>query len=254
MFPGATLGVFMQLKVKRSQRQGGVMGNKLLFCLDARVEFNGEERANISKYKLGSMCIYNSEAAKKHVVAAAGHMATGSVVGSLKAIGSYAMAAINLNITIDDLERGKHVECKDMDELLGAEDAVITACENLKTYLNTAATFDGREVLIDFSNEEPKVAAPGPASLAPPPAAPAQLAAPMIQNAMSSSEPIPAQSPAPAMSMAMATGPMSPDRSFNDEPPPIDKFQEWWGGLTGQQKGFTIGGALLAFYILIKLF
>ena len=57
---------------------------------------------------------------------------------------------MNLNITINELERGKHVECKDMDELIGAEDAVINACENLKGYLARAATFDGREILIDF--------------------------------------------------------------------------------------------------------
>ena len=230
------------------------MGGKLLFCLDARVEFTGEERSNINKYKLGGMCIYNSEAAKKHVVAAAGHMATGSVVGSLKAIGSYALAAMNLNITINDLERGKHVECKDMDELIGAEDAVVNACANLKGYLERAATFDGREVLYDFSGEEPKLLAPGLASLTPPPAPPPQLAAPNMQSAMASLEPNATPAPTQTAAMAMPSGPMMSGRTFNDEPPPIDKFQEWWGGLTGQQKGFTIGGALLALYILAKLF
>ena len=229
------------------------MGGKLLFCLDARAEFTGEERSNIDKYKLGGMCIYNSEAAKKHVEAAAGHMMTGSVTGSLKAIGSYALAALNLNITINDLERGKHVECKDMDELLGAENAVITACENLKAYLAAAATFDGREVLIDFSNAEPKVAAPGPASLAPPPAPPAHLTAPLSLSAMSAPGPVSTPTPAPAMAMAMPSGPMMPDRSSDDEAPPIDKFKEWWGNLTGQQKAIYIGVTVVVLYLLAKI-
>jgi hypothetical protein len=35
--------------------------------------------------------------------------------------------------------------------LLGAEEAIMQACENLKGYLDTAATFDGREVLFDYA-------------------------------------------------------------------------------------------------------
>lgn len=245
----------MQLKLKRSQRQGGVMGNKLLFCLDARAEFTGEERANITKYKLGGMCIYNSEAAKKHIATAAGHMVSGSITGSLKAIGSYALAALNLNITIDGLANGTHVECKDMDELLGAEEAVINACENLKAYLGAAATFDGREILIDFSNDEPKIAAPGPASLAPPPPPPPQLTAPMAQTAMSAPEQPSAPAPVQTsmMAIAMSAGPMMPDRS-SDEPPLTERFQEWWSTLNGQQKGLTIFGGLVILYILTKIF
>ncbi len=230
------------------------MGGKLLFCLDARVEFNGQERDNITKYKLGSMCIYNSEASKKHLAAAAGNMATGNAMGSLKAIGSYALAAINLNITIDGLSKGTHVECKDMDELLGAEEAVVSACENLKAYLAAAATFDGREILMDFSGAEPTVAAPSQASLAPPPAP--VLPPPIVQMATPAPEPSQQDpTPPPAMEMAMSSsGPMRPDTTFtSDEPSPVDKFSEWWGNLTGQQKGFTVAGAFVVFYILSKI-
>ena len=149
----------MQLKLKRSQRQGGVMGGKLLFCLDARVELTAQEAGDVKKYKLGSMCIYNSEASKKHIEKGAVSMATGNVLGSAKALASFAMAALNLNIRIDGLVSGTHVECKDMDELLGAESAILEACQNLKAYLDTAATFDGQEVVIDYSTGEPKLAA-----------------------------------------------------------------------------------------------
>jgi hypothetical protein len=149
----------MQLKLKRSQRQGGVMGGKLLFCLDARVELTAQEADDVRKYKLGSMCIYNSEASKKHLTAGMTSLATGNALGIGKAAFSMVMHRLNTNITIDGLVRGTHIECKDMDELLGAEESVMEACQNLRAYLDTAATFDGQEVVIDYSTGQPKLAA-----------------------------------------------------------------------------------------------
>ena len=50
------------------------------------------------------------------------------------------------------------------------------ACENLKAYLAKAATFDGREVLIDFNSDQPTIVArattPQPQLIAPAPALP----------------------------------------------------------------------------------
>ena len=57
----------MQLKLQRSQRTGGVLGNTVIFCLDARADYNPTETANISKYKLGGEIVYNSQAAKRHL-------------------------------------------------------------------------------------------------------------------------------------------------------------------------------------------
>jgi hypothetical protein len=34
--------------------------------------------------------------------------------------------------------------------LLGAESAIIESCRNVKTYLDTALTFDGREEVVEF--------------------------------------------------------------------------------------------------------
>ena len=53
----------MQLKFQRSQRAGGVFGNTVIFCLDARADYSPPEAANIAKYRLGSQIVYNSEAA-----------------------------------------------------------------------------------------------------------------------------------------------------------------------------------------------
>lgn len=63
---------------------------------------------------------------------------------------SATMAALSLRITIDSLIRGVHVECKSMNELLEAENAIREAAANLKAYLETAATFDGREEVIEL--------------------------------------------------------------------------------------------------------
>jgi len=154
----------MQLKLQRSQREGGVMSKSVIFCLDARVEFTPAEQQSITKYKLHKQVIYNSEASKRALDGGAARV-DGSTVGHLKSLAFTALAAMNLNISIESLQRGQHVECKSMDELLGAEEAIMDACRNLRGYLDTAATFDGREVLISFNTDEPEVLASAPAPM-----------------------------------------------------------------------------------------
>ena len=173
----------MQLKLKRSQRDGGVVSKNVVFCLDARVEFTAQEQTSITRYKLHKQVIYNSEASQKHIQKAAMSAATGNILGGVKSIGSLAMAAMNLNISIESLQKGQHVECKSMDELLGSETAIMTACENLKGYLDTAATFDGREMLFDFSAGQPQAIASsaGQPMLVAPPSGPGP--SPSVSNA-----------------------------------------------------------------------
>jgi hypothetical protein len=43
----------MQLKLKRSQRAGGVLGGKVIFALDARTDLSPDEKGLVSKYALG---------------------------------------------------------------------------------------------------------------------------------------------------------------------------------------------------------
>lgn len=78
----------MQLKLQRSQREGGVVSKSVIFCLDARVEFTPAEQASITRYKLHKQVIYNSEAAQKHLASAGMSMATGNMIGSLKGMAS----------------------------------------------------------------------------------------------------------------------------------------------------------------------
>lgn len=182
----------MQLKLKRSQKTGGIVSANVIFCLDARVEFTPAEAGDINRYKLQNQMIYTSEGARSAAegsrAAAANAKARGISVGSvddfltsatgklghgLKAAALGAISAMRLTITINSLQRGQHIECKSLDELLGAEDAIMTACENLKGYLAAASTFDGREVLVDFNSDQPTIVAhttPNPHIIAPAPA------------------------------------------------------------------------------------
>lgn len=152
----------MQLKIRRSQHNSGVLSKAVVFCVDARVYFTPEEHENIVRYRLHNQVIYNSEASKQYLARSDSARAEGSFKGNLRSLALVAMAATRLNITIASLERGQRIECKSLDEVLGAQEALMTACENLKGYLDAAETFDGREVLFDFSTGAPEVAAQAP--------------------------------------------------------------------------------------------
>lgn len=168
----------MQLKLQRSQKTGGLVTTNAIFCLDARVEFTPDEQRNITRYKLGSEVIYNSEAQLQLLKRSEAHL-DGTTRGALKSLALTAFALTKLMVTVNSLQRGQHIECKTLDELLGAENAIYEACNNLKGYLATAATFDGREVLIEFNDDQPTIVAqattPQPQLIAPAPVAPSQL-------------------------------------------------------------------------------
>lgn len=139
----------MLLKIKRSQKST-MMGNAV-FGLDFRAEVSKEERALIDKYKLGKDVIYSSDNFQKNLATAVTAGASGNVLGVAKGVAAGLTARFfNLKITINDLIEGKHVEMKDLPELLSAEEQVVTACNNLKTYLATAVSFDGREIVVEI--------------------------------------------------------------------------------------------------------
>jgi hypothetical protein len=145
----------IQLKLRRSQKSS-LMG-KPTFVLDARADLTPEAKGLVSKYGLGTLVIYDSKARQQRAEAAYGHFdeatytSTGrSLWKSARGLASAAMMALALRVTVNNLMSGQHIECKDLDELLGAEAAIIEACQNLKAYLETALTFDGREELHEF--------------------------------------------------------------------------------------------------------
>ena len=137
----------MQLKLSRSQKAKGLMSKSVIFCLDARAEYTPEEQANIRKYKLGGQVIWNSAAGEKALGNFNNAMDNQSVVGSLT---SLAKLKISLKITIDSLGNGQHIETESLDELLGAEEALMQGCQNAKSFLEVASTFDGAERVVEI--------------------------------------------------------------------------------------------------------
>lgn len=154
----------MQLKLQRSQRAGGITGATVYFCLDVRADYTAEEQDNIRKYRLGGEVIYSSQAAKRHIENASGQLdrtqsggTRERAAGLARGAFSMAMAKMSLNITIASLGKGQHIECKDLTELMEAEQTVREACKSVTGYLDTAATFDGSEVVIEYIGGEERV-------------------------------------------------------------------------------------------------
>jgi hypothetical protein len=237
----------MQLKLQRSQRDAGVMSKTVIFCLDARVTFTDAEAADIKRYKMEKQVIYNSEAARRLLDKSQGQN-DGSAIGGLKSLATLAMAAMNLNISIGSLRNGQHVECKSMEELLGTEEAIMTACQNLKGYLGLAATFDGREVVVDFDQDEPTVTAtaPAPLAIAPPQA---QAALPRTQAMHRTADPVLAGpdyvGSSYSASASTAGGPSDLDRViawFNERTRPARRRPILWACVVGGVLGLLVLG------------
>ena len=140
----------MQLKLRRSQRNAGLMGGKVMYVLDARAELTPDEKTLVSKHSLGKIVIYDSEARMKRLQASAQQAGGGGFIGTVSSIANAALGAMALQITIDSLTAGHHIECKTMVELVGAEVAIREGCETLRTFLDLAVTFDGREETMEF--------------------------------------------------------------------------------------------------------
>ena len=140
----------MRLVLRRSQREAGLMGSKVVFALDAKIDPSEEERALIKRYKLGKVIVYSSEAAQRHATRTQEHLNSGTWGGLAKGLTRLGMAALSLKCTIDSLTNGQHIECQELPELLSAEEAIVEACNNAKAFLQAAATFDGQHVVMEI--------------------------------------------------------------------------------------------------------
>ena len=143
----------MQLKLRRSQRTAGVLSKSVMFMLDARLNLTTEEAANVRRYALGNEVIYNSAASRKHLEAAAEAYSRETAGSLLSQLAHTAMHRLSLNITIDGLVKGQHIECKDLQELIAAEKAITQAARTTHAFLDIAKTFDGRELVVDLETE-----------------------------------------------------------------------------------------------------
>ena len=139
----------MQLVLRRSQKTTGMISKSVSFVLDARAELTPAEADAVKKYGLGNQILYASAKSKAYAeTVLSADPTTGG--GFLKGMAAAAMSKLALNITVDSLTKGHHIECKDLEELLGAEQAIQNACQVIRGYIDIAQTFDGREIVIDL--------------------------------------------------------------------------------------------------------
>lgn len=124
----------MKLLIRRNQKSG-LMGGKITFSMDVRADISDEERANIKKYKLGETMLYESHAT----------IDRGS--GLLGLASRLAYKAFTISVSVNDLAGGKHIEFKDIMEMIAVEECIKDAARNFMDVLRAAAAFGGEEVL-----------------------------------------------------------------------------------------------------------
>ena len=123
----------MKLLLRRDQKSS--MLGKVTFTLSVRAELSEEEKANIKKYKLGETMLYEKMKT----------LDPGS--GLLGVASRMAFKMINLTISVNDLEKGKEVEVKDIVEMLAVEEQIKEAAQTFRAVLNAASEFGGEEVI-----------------------------------------------------------------------------------------------------------
>ncbi|MGA8148731.1 MAG: hypothetical protein WB870_14360 [Gallionellaceae bacterium] len=125
----------MKLLLRRDQKAGMMGIGKVTFTLDVRAELTPEEQNNIKKYKLGDTMLYERD---KLIDRGSGLLGLAS---------RFAFKMMNISVSVDNLTKGKLIECKDVIEMLAVEDQIKEACETFKAVLTAAATFGGEEVI-----------------------------------------------------------------------------------------------------------
>jgi hypothetical protein len=125
----------MKLLLRRDQRAGGMLGGKMIFVLHVRADIAEHEKDAIQKYKLGDCMLYAREKLQ---------LENESVGGVAK---FWLKHMLNLTIQVRDLVDGKTIECKDILEMLAAEEQVKEAAENFVLMLRAAMGFGGEEVV-----------------------------------------------------------------------------------------------------------
>lgn len=123
----------MKLLLRRDQKTN--MLGKVIFIVSVRAELSDEEKANTKKYKMGDILLYERS---KIIDPGSG------LVGLASRL---AFKMINLTISVNDLEHGKQVECKDILEMLAVEEQIKEAAQNFRNVLSAATTFGGEEIL-----------------------------------------------------------------------------------------------------------
>jgi len=128
----------MQLSMRRTQGSSGILSKNVKFSLEAKVKLTPAEAEHVQKYKMGSEIIYSKDRMGYNPH---GNDTAGGMLRNVAAI------AAAITITVNDLIRGRTVECKDILEMTAIVEQIKHACENFKSMLDAAAQFEGEEVI-----------------------------------------------------------------------------------------------------------
>jgi hypothetical protein len=154
------------IKLKRSQKNRRSVP---IFMLDARLDSSKHFLACIQKYGLARQIVYDSAARRHHQEAIERHLthshndtallapASDQAKGIAKtfwhigrAAVSSARASLALRVTVRSLLSGVHIESPELSEILQAESEIREAAESIKSYVETAESFNGSEELIEL--------------------------------------------------------------------------------------------------------
>ena len=125
----------MKLLLRRDQKAGMMGMGKINFILEVRAELSEKEKDNIKKYKLGDTELYSQKEL------------TDRGSGLLGMASRLAFKMTNISVSVDDLSKGKKIDCKDVVEMLAVEAQIKEAAQTFKNVLEAAASFGGEEVI-----------------------------------------------------------------------------------------------------------
>ncbi len=126
----------MELLLSKSQKSG-LMGG-ITFILHIKTKLTEAEQALVKKYKMGDEVVYE----KLPVMAVSAGL--GGIAGTIT---SLTAKALKLVFTVNDLVKGRTIECKDILDMIAAEAQIRDAADAFWTILVSATDFEGEEVI-----------------------------------------------------------------------------------------------------------
>ncbi len=133
----------MQLRLKRGQKAG--MTGNVTFKLYFIVDLDAEEAADLQKYKFGKDVVYETPMG---AAASAGLRGAEGMSGIGRGlVSTLAAKALNQILTVNDMVNGKEIACKDIGEMIAAEEQIKEACQGLSRILHACRRFEGEEVI-----------------------------------------------------------------------------------------------------------
>ena len=136
----------MKLKLRRDQKSG--MTGKVSFKLFFIVDLDAGEAAALKKYKFGKQIVYETPkgaAANEGLMMAVAAGGLGGMGRGLAA--TIAAKAFDHILTVNDMVDGKEIVCKDIDEMIAAEEQIRDACTSLSRILYICQHFEGEEII-----------------------------------------------------------------------------------------------------------